>query len=190
VSISRRLRFETLRRDDHACRYCGRRAPDVELTVDHVTPVALGGTDDPTNLVAACAECNSGKSSIRPGEAVVDDVFQDALRWRDAMKRAASEMDEQEGEIRRVADRVYDRWLEVQPPKWNGALDEPPVNYADSVAQWLAAGLTEDGMLALIPRAHGRQIQDPWRYFAGCCWTRVRQLQERARQIIDDRTET
>jgi 5-methylcytosine-specific restriction endonuclease McrA len=62
VSVSKRLRYEVLRRDDHACRYCGHTAPDVPLTVDHVIPVALGGTDEPENLVTACKDCNAGKS--------------------------------------------------------------------------------------------------------------------------------
>lgn len=33
MAVSKRLRYEILRRDDHACRYCGDRAPDVKLTV-------------------------------------------------------------------------------------------------------------------------------------------------------------
>ncbi|MEJ7724319.1 MAG: hypothetical protein WKF64_08445 [Ilumatobacteraceae bacterium] len=40
--ISRRLRFEILRRDGHTCRYCGARAPDVPLTVDHVILIEDG----------------------------------------------------------------------------------------------------------------------------------------------------
>ena len=28
----------------------------------HIVPVAAGGTDDPANLVAACQDCNLGKS--------------------------------------------------------------------------------------------------------------------------------
>src|SRR5438045_4098958 len=65
--ISKRLRYEILRRDNHACRYCGATAPDTPLTVDHVVPTALGGGDDPTNLVTACADCNGGKTSTTPG---------------------------------------------------------------------------------------------------------------------------
>ncbi|WP_078628685.1 HNH endonuclease [Streptomyces sp. NRRL F-2664] len=54
MPVSNRLRFEVLRRDRYTCRYCGGSAPDVVLRVDHVVPVALGGTDTPDNLVAAC----------------------------------------------------------------------------------------------------------------------------------------
>lgn len=59
ISLSKR--FSVLSRDGFACRYCGRKPPDVVLHVDHVTPVSSGGGNDPDNLVAACAECNLGK---------------------------------------------------------------------------------------------------------------------------------
>jgi hypothetical protein len=57
------VRFEVLRRDGFTCRYCGRKAPMVRLQVDHVVPWSLGGSDDLSNLVAACSECNVGKSA-------------------------------------------------------------------------------------------------------------------------------
>lgn len=63
-SIPARLRFAILARDNFTCRYCGRMAPAVALTIDHVTPVAEGGSDDEGNLVAACDECNMGKGAM------------------------------------------------------------------------------------------------------------------------------
>lgn len=67
-SISQKLRFEILHRDGFKCRYCGRGAGDVEIEIDHVHPVAKGGTNEPDNLVSACFDCNSGKSDrvLRP----------------------------------------------------------------------------------------------------------------------------
>lgn len=61
MSISKRRRFAVLERDDFACRYCGRRAPNVELEVDHVVPKSRSGLDIPSNLVTACHDCNRGK---------------------------------------------------------------------------------------------------------------------------------
>jgi hypothetical protein len=61
IAVSRRLRFFVLHRDGFRCRYCGHGADTVELQVDHVIPVARGGTNDPENLVASCFDCNSGK---------------------------------------------------------------------------------------------------------------------------------
>jgi hypothetical protein len=61
VSLSKTARFRILARDNFTCRYCGRFAPNVELEVDHIVPQALGGDDDPDNLVTACHDCNNGK---------------------------------------------------------------------------------------------------------------------------------
>jgi hypothetical protein len=77
MAVSKRLRYEILRRDSYTCRYCGASAPDVPLRVDHVTPVALGGADHPSNLVTSCEDCNSGKSSTIAG--LVADVLSDTV---------------------------------------------------------------------------------------------------------------
>ena len=59
------LRFRILVRDGFRCRYCGRSgdAPGVVLHVDHVVPVAAGGTTSEDNLRTACEECNLGKGT-------------------------------------------------------------------------------------------------------------------------------
>jgi len=59
------LRFRILQRDGFRCRYCGRTgdSPGVVLHVDHVVPVAAGGTTSEHNLRTACEECNLGKST-------------------------------------------------------------------------------------------------------------------------------
>ena len=65
TGIGRKLRFEVFKRDKFTCQYCGRSAPDVVLQVDHVEPVAEGGTNDILNLVTSCVDCNSGKGARR-----------------------------------------------------------------------------------------------------------------------------
>lgn len=62
--ISPRTRYEVFERDGYTCQYCGAKAPNVELHVDHIVPVSKGGTNDLSNLVTACAECNLGKSNL------------------------------------------------------------------------------------------------------------------------------
>ncbi|WP_433916906.1 HNH endonuclease [Streptomyces sp. NBC_01744] len=68
MSIPNRLRFEVFRRDAFRCRYCGMTAALAPMTVDHVKPVVLGGTDELSNLVTCCEPCNSGKSSTPPDD--------------------------------------------------------------------------------------------------------------------------
>ena len=62
-SMSKKTRFEVFKRDSFKCQYCGRSAPEVLLHVDHIKPVAEGGTDDILNLITSCADCNGGKGS-------------------------------------------------------------------------------------------------------------------------------
>lgn len=57
-------RHNIFRRDDNRCQYCGIRPGSEELTIDHVTPKALGGRTTWENCVLACVECNSIKGSF------------------------------------------------------------------------------------------------------------------------------
>ena len=54
----RKLRLFVLKRDNHTCYYCGITTAN---TVDHLTPVHKGGTDELSNLVTACKHCNYSK---------------------------------------------------------------------------------------------------------------------------------
>ncbi len=60
-AIPKKVRFEVFKRDRFTCTYCGRKAPDVVLEVDHIIPVAEGGKNDIMNLTTSCRDCNRGK---------------------------------------------------------------------------------------------------------------------------------
>jgi 5-methylcytosine-specific restriction endonuclease McrA len=57
-------RFFILSRDHFTCQYCGRKAPDVVLEIDHITPRSKGGTNATANLVTSCRACNNGKCDV------------------------------------------------------------------------------------------------------------------------------
>lgn len=185
MAVSKRLRFEVLRRDNHACRYCGGVAPNVVLTVDHVLPVALGGRDEAANLVAACRECNAGKSSVPADAAVVDDVAADALRWAQAMQTVAA----QRAVEREEAQERYSHFL----ARWNswtytymGETEtvQLPNAWQRSLDQFLDAGLAMEDIEELIEVAMTARTRDEWKYFCGCCWRRISEIQDRAREIV------
>lgn len=61
-AISKRMRFEVLKRDAFTCQYCGKQPPDTILHMDHIKPVSKGGKNSLLNLVTSCVDCNLGKS--------------------------------------------------------------------------------------------------------------------------------
>lgn len=284
MAVPRRLRFEILRRDGHACRYCGAMAPDVKLTVDHVIPTALGGSDEATNLVTACADCNSGKTSTGPESVIVEDVAADALRWSRALQAAAHNLLADRELIDALTDRFLDVWnswtyeetvtvpaeplaptgdvlvdnwlslagwwagahsrpvgfadgvLTIQvergyvteaktelrrsakraalfsllgseverievAPGWPGPLPVQPKaatrverrtfplpgGWRDSVERFASLGLPEEEMhrLVRVTMVKGLASSERFRFFCGCCWRAITNLQEDARRLLE-----
>lgn len=194
MAVSKRLRFEILRRDGFTCRYCGAKAPDVQLRVDHVVPVALGGTDDPTNLVTACEPCNSGKSSAPLGGPILAQVADDALRWARAMAivaegRAAARAEARDRNAAFLAH--WETWTYTRGI--HQYTFDLPGGWRNSIDQFLAAGLEMGDLTELVDVAMGSRSTDPWRYFCGCCWRRIGQAHHAASAIVqllnDDSTE-
>jgi 5-methylcytosine-specific restriction protein A len=48
------------------CHYCEKKFSPSELTMDHVVPLARGGTSAKNNLVTACRPCNQAKRLQTP----------------------------------------------------------------------------------------------------------------------------
>jgi len=57
----RENRFKVYERDEYKCRYCEKQLTRFTVTLDHVKPIADGGTNSFDNLVTACLNCNSRK---------------------------------------------------------------------------------------------------------------------------------
>lgn len=188
MAVSKRLRFEVLRRDNHACRYCGRIAPEVTITVDHVVPVALGGSDDPSNLVAACKDCNAGKSSVPAGAPLIGDVAQDAIRWADAMQanfaRALAELSVRNEYLRSFFD-TWDSWRYGFNDKFSYSL---PSDWEASVAKWYALGLPIEILHDATNTAmRKRNLTGPdaeFRYMAGVVWGKLTEIQQQTAAMM------
>lgn len=60
--ISDRIRHEVFKRDGYRCRECGASKDEgATLEIDHIIPIAKGGTNDIDNLQTLCKKCNRGK---------------------------------------------------------------------------------------------------------------------------------
>lgn len=191
--IPKRVRFEVLRRDGHACRYCGQMAPDVKLTIDHVVPVSLGGTDDPSNLVSACVDCNAGKTSTSPDERIVDDVAADALRWAGAMQRAAEIVAARDEPRRKYLAAFEKAWAEWHIVYRNEKEPLPrPDDWRNSIEMFHKAGLPESMMVDAVAIA-GRSKATTgatFRYFCGVCWRMLDELRAVAVEVIAEEAAT
>jgi len=108
--LPKSIRFEVFKRDSFKCHYCGRQAPDVILEVDHIIPVAEGGTNDIFNLVTSCRDCNRGKSkkllsddsTIRIQRQRLEDLQvekEQAMMMVEWRKELSSQMDERVEDI-------------------------------------------------------------------------------------------
>jgi hypothetical protein len=60
--LPKKNRDKIIERDGHKCFYC--ESVDV-LTIDHIVPVAHGGSDTASNLITCCHSCNSKKNKKR-----------------------------------------------------------------------------------------------------------------------------
>lgn len=175
--ISRRLRYEILRRDGHTCRYCGASAPDVELTVDHVVPVALGGNDEPSNLTTACRDCNAGKTSTAPNADVVAAVDEQAERWASAMRRAA--------EIERDSRREYVDEVGMFLADWDQQCRwaRLPMDAERTIATFLNNGMSIDDIHYAVTQTS--MAGKHFRYFCGVCWRIIRERQALAVELLE-----
>lgn len=182
--ISRRLRFEIIRRDGNRCTYCGNGPPDVTLTVDHVIPRALGGTNEPSNLVTACKDCNAGKSSTSPDEHVVDAVDERARQWATALERAAAERREAWAYVESMVRKFDDTWSSWKAGDLSVPRDD---DWSKSIEQFIAVGLDSADLAHFIPIAMRSKAPfgDKWKYFCGCCWREINDRQKAAMESLD-----
>lgn len=185
MAVSKRTRYEVLKRDNYTCRYC--HATDSPLTVDHVLPTALGGSDAPDNLVAACRDCNAGKSSTSPDSALVDDVRQADLKWNAAIARVAKARARQRKKRDAYVVAFLDAW-----EGWAYGFHETnfplPASYQASIERFYDLGVPVDDIRDCVRIACGNDKiapADTYRYFAGCVWRVVDQIRDAAREIAE-----
>lgn len=185
MPVTKRTRYEVLKRDNFTCRYC--RSTENPLKVDHVTPVALGGTDDPSNLVAACQDCNAGKASTSPDAETVADVKAIDIKWAGAIKRVAQARARQ----RKKRDAYVAVFAEAWS-KWHCEYDGRPIprpsGWQASIERFYELGVPIDELTHCVRVACGNdniRVDDTFRYFCGCVWRTVNDMQDAAKELLE-----
>lgn len=66
----KRFKEEAMERDHYTCYICGKvmHKDHPDITVDHIVPMAQGGTDYPENLACSCIDCNEEKKAMGLGQ--------------------------------------------------------------------------------------------------------------------------
>jgi hypothetical protein len=174
MAISKRLRFEVFKRDGFRCAYCGNSPEQCVLEVDHIEPRAKGGDDDTDNLITACFNCNRGKADV-PLSATPQ-----ALADKAAM---VAEREEQIREYREVIDaarqrQMKDVWLVAEPFMEMFRLDGMRRDHLASIKMFLNKldfYNVADAMEIACDRLPDSDGADVFRYFAGVCWTKIKE---------------
>jgi len=130
--LSKKTRFEVFKRDHFTCQYCGRMSPDVILEVDHIKPVAEGGTNEMLNLITSCRDCNRGKG-----------------------KRKLSDKTELKKQQKELDDLATIREQTKMMMNWKRELMESINNQAELIGQYIGDNtdwILNDGGLAKIKK--------------------------------------
>ncbi|HAX74597.1 MAG TPA: HNH endonuclease [Cyanobacteria bacterium UBA11372] len=61
IPIPTEVRKYVFNRDNYQCKSCGKTQQETELNVDHIIPLARGGSNDISNLQTLCYLCNQQK---------------------------------------------------------------------------------------------------------------------------------
>lgn len=171
-ALSKRARFEVFKRDGFVCQYCGDHPPAVVLHVDHIIPVADGGTNDVDNLITACSGCNLGKGAVplsRVPKSIAQKTAEVAEReaqiagYAEVMQARASRLD---GETWKVADIL-----------WDNAMTTIGRSHYVSISGFIdKLGYHETAASADIARARiPHDAAQRFKYFCGVCWSKIRE---------------
>lgn len=176
-AISKGTRFDIFRRDKFTCQYCGRTPPLVILHVDHITPVAKGGDNDPLNLLTSCQECNLGKSA------------KDLAVVPETLSTQVAEQRERREQVERYNDFLMElREKQTEDIKelgryWHAKFLKGCFIFAGpripSIKKFLSL-IPKATIMDAMDSAHGRfppyrdDDSRTFRYFCGICWNIIK----------------
>lgn|SRR3990167_3447797 len=172
MSLSRKIRFEVFKRDAFRCCYCGKNPPQVTLEVDHINPVSAGGTDEISNLLSACFDCNRGKKNI-PLTKIPNQLHEnlqilqekeDQLRQYNACVRKIRRRED--GQIKQLGDIYTGHFPEYQ---FTESFNERSLR---PFLRQLPFETIEENLTKACLRI--RHDQHAIKYFCGICWKMIR----------------
>jgi len=172
-AISKKSRFEIFKRDGFSCQYCGNRPPQPTLEVDHIYPVASGGSNDDSNLITSCFDCNRGKSD-RLLTSIPESLSEKAKRIK--------ECEEQLAEYRKAIDsqneRIESDCWEVVREIFGDDTDSIRKDWFASVKRFVLSLDILDVISAAniaSSKKHFCSDKKKFTYFCGICWNKIKE---------------
>lgn len=172
IQISKKTRFDVFKRDGFQCQYCGTHPSEtVLLEVDHIHPVAEGGTNDIDNLVTACWDCNRGKGAgllTTIPQSLEDKALQ--VAEREAQIRAYYEIlelrkERKDEEMWSVADIFMERFSD-------DSIHKDRIVSIRMFLERLNVFAVREAMEIACARKYS---QNPaFKYFCGICWNKIK----------------
>lgn len=116
--IPRQLRHEVFKRDGYKCRECGAGKDETSLEIDHIVPVAKGGTNNINNLQTLCRECNRMKHTDEwvGGETDLETVKQELDSLKNQIKKVKNNLRQTNNENDRIEYKYQLMKLEERLP--------------------------------------------------------------------------
>jgi hypothetical protein len=171
-SISKKTRFEVLKRDFFTCQYCSSRPPKVALEIDHILPVSKGGDNDIDNLTTACYDCNRGKSNNELSSIPL------SLIEKSEMKKIAIKQYKDYQKIIKQEKQIIEDEINFVEKIFNSVFDNLifTSNFRISVKffiQKLGVEEVADAMEISCNRLSKSNLAT--KYFCGVCWTKIKE---------------
>jgi len=141
-------------------------------------PLALGGTNEPSNLTTACQECNAGKGSTNPDAPTVEAVDARHLQWRAAVALAGHEAQQESPEVVKAIAGVVESW---------DGICVVTTQERETIKQYVLDGLPADTMIACADIARGSfhvKIDSMFPYMIGIARNKLAAIHKRAREIV------
>jgi 5-methylcytosine-specific restriction endonuclease McrA len=65
INLTAEQKAEIMAKSHYRCVYCHTPMKQTKCHFDHFIPLAMGGADEPSNIILACQNCNLKKGSMR-----------------------------------------------------------------------------------------------------------------------------
>lgn len=178
-SVGPRLRFDVFKRDAFTCQYCGQTPPTVILHIDHIVPVANGGTNDEVNLITSCVDCNTGKGCRELGQVPAPLATQIAeRRERSAQVREYNaflmeQRQELQDAVYRLGKHWYRKFNEVDCHVFGPSRSQSIKTFLKHLVEAQLWDFIDIAFVRVGDIVDGDD-EDTWKYFCGACWRQIK----------------